>query len=132
MLRLRSFIFQKFPTYKEKRFAHNNTRTQKTTVSGVPRKSPRKSYENETRVCGTPVSVNRYERNFIMANSNKTLVPEAKEALNQFKMEAANEVGVNLKQGYNGNLTSKEAGSIGGQMVKKMVESYENSIKGNN
>ena len=67
-----------------------------------------------------------------MANSNKTLVPEAKEALNQFKMEAANEVGVNLKQGYNGNLTSKEAGSIGGQMVKKMVESYENSIKGGN
>jgi small acid-soluble spore protein D (minor alpha/beta-type SASP) len=47
-------------------------------------------------------------------------------------MEAANEVGVTLKQGYNGNLTSKEAGSVGGQMVKKMVESYENSIKGNN
>ena len=66
-----------------------------------------------------------------MANSNKTLVPEAKEALNRFKMEAANEVGVNLKQGYNGNLTSKEAGSVGGQMVKKMVEYYENSIKGN-
>ena len=65
-----------------------------------------------------------------MANSNKTLVPEAKEALNRFKMEAANEVGVNLKQGYNGNLTSKEAGSVGGQMVKMMVESYENSIKG--
>ena len=66
-----------------------------------------------------------------MASSNKNLVPEAKDALNRFKMEAANEVGVNLKQGYNGNLTSKEAGSIGGQMVKKMVESYENSIKGN-
>ena len=63
--------------------------------------------------------------------SNKTLVPEAKEALNQFKMEAANEVGVNLKQGYNGNLPSREAGSVGGQMVKKMVESYENSIKTN-
>ena len=61
--------------------------------------------------------------------SNKTLVPEAKEALEQFKMEAANEVGVNLKQGYNGNLTSREAGSVGGQMVKKMVENYENSIK---
>jgi hypothetical protein len=61
--------------------------------------------------------------------SNKTLVPEAKEALNQFKMEAANEVGVNLKQGYNGDLTSREAGSVGGQMVKKMVENYENSIK---
>ena len=66
-----------------------------------------------------------------MASSNKTLVPEAKEALNRFKMEAANEVGVNLKQGYNGELTSKQAGSIGGQMVKKMVESYENSIKTN-
>ncbi len=61
--------------------------------------------------------------------SNKVVVPEAKEALNRFKMEAANEVGVNLKQGYNGDLTAKQAGSIGGQMVKKMIESYENSIK---
>ena len=61
--------------------------------------------------------------------SNKTLVPEAKEALNRFKMEAANEVGVTLNQGYNGNLTSKQAGSVGGQMVKKMIESYENSLK---
>ena len=61
--------------------------------------------------------------------SNKTLVPEAKEALEKFKMEAANEVGVTLNQGYNGDLTSRQAGSIGGQMVKKMVESYENSIK---
>ena len=68
----------------------------------------------------------------IMSGSNKTLVPEAKEALNKFKMEAASEVGVNLKEGYNGNLTSKEAGSVGGQMVKKMVESYENSVKTNN
>ena len=49
-----------------------------------------------------------------------TVVPEAKEALNRFKMEAANEVGVNLKQGYNGDLTAKQAGSIGGQMVKKI------------
>ena len=61
--------------------------------------------------------------------SNKALVPEAKDALDKFKMEAASEVGVNLKQGYNGDLTSKQAGSVGGQMVKKMVESYENSIK---
>ena len=61
--------------------------------------------------------------------SNKTLVPEAKEALEKFKMEAANEVGVNLKQGYNGDLTSRQAGSVGGQMVKKMIESYENSLK---
>ena len=61
--------------------------------------------------------------------SKKNIVPEAKEALNKFKMEAANEVGVNLKQGYNGDRTSKQAGSVGGQMVKKMIESYENSIK---
>ena len=52
--------------------------------------------------------------------SNKALVPEAKKALEQFKMEAAGEVGVNLTQGYNGDLTSRQAGSIGGQMVKKM------------
>ena len=50
----------------------------------------------------------------------KNVVPEAKEALNRFKMEAANEVGVNLKQGYNGDLTSKQAGSIGGQMVNNI------------
>ena len=70
---------------------------------------------------------------FIMANtsSNKTSVPEAKSAMNKFKMEVANEIGVPLSDGYNGNLTSKEAGSVGGQMVKKMVESYENSVKGN-
>ncbi len=64
-----------------------------------------------------------------MASNNKKLVPEAKEALNKFKMEAASEVGVNIKNGYNGDLTSREAGSIGGQMVKKMVEKYENDIK---
>ncbi|MBP0990022.1 MAG: alpha/beta-type small acid-soluble spore protein [Oscillospiraceae bacterium] len=64
-----------------------------------------------------------------MSRSGKPAVPQAKDALNRFKMEAANEVGVNLKQGYNGDLTSRQAGSIGGQMVKKMIESYENSIK---
>ena len=53
-------------------------------------------------------------------NSNKLNIPEAKAAMNKFKMEAASEVGVNLKQGYNGDLTSRQAGSIGGQMVKKM------------
>ena len=52
--------------------------------------------------------------------SNKIVVPQAREALDRFKMEAANEVGVNLKQGYNGDLTSKQAGSVGGQMVKKV------------
>ena len=64
-------------------------------------------------------------------SKNKVNIPEAKAAMDKFKMEAANEVGVNLKQGYNGDLTSKQAGSVGGQMVKKMVESYENSIKNN-
>ncbi|MBQ2897449.1 MAG: alpha/beta-type small acid-soluble spore protein [Clostridia bacterium] len=64
-----------------------------------------------------------------MSRRSKVVVPEARAALDQFKMEAANEVGVNLKQGYNGDLTSKQAGSVGGQMVKKMIESYENSIK---
>ena len=53
--------------------------------------------------------------------SNKIVVPNAREAMNKFKMEAANEVGVNLKNGYNGDLTSREAGSVGGQMVKKMT-----------
>ncbi len=62
-------------------------------------------------------------------NSNKLNIPEAKAAMNKFKMEAASEVGVNLKQGYNGDLTSREAGSVGGQMVKKMIEAYEQGMK---
>ena len=61
--------------------------------------------------------------------ANKTLVPGAKDALNRFKMEAASEVGVNLKQGYNGDLTSRQAGSVGGQMVKKMIKAYEDGMK---
>lgn len=55
------------------------------------------------------------------SNSNKIMVPNAREAMNKFKMEAANEVGVNLKQGYNGDLTSREAGSVGGQMINIMT-----------
>ncbi len=55
------------------------------------------------------------------SNSSKIMVPNAREAMNKFKMEAANEVGVNLKQGYNGDLTSKQAGSVGGQMVNIMT-----------
>ena len=62
-------------------------------------------------------------------NSNKINVPEARAAMDKFKMEAAAEVGVNLKDGYNGDLSSREAGSVGGQMVKKMIESYENGMK---
>ncbi|MBR7091651.1 MAG: alpha/beta-type small acid-soluble spore protein [Clostridia bacterium] len=59
----------------------------------------------------------------------KSMVPNARDALDRFKMEAANEVGVNLKQGYNGDLTAKQAGSVGGQMVKKMIQQYENGLK---
>ena len=65
-----------------------------------------------------------------MANSSNNLMnPNAREAMNRFKMEAASEMGVNLKQGYNGDLTSRQAGSIGGQMVKKMIAAYENGMQ---
>ncbi len=64
--------------------------------------------------------------------SNKTMVPEAKEAMERFKMEAASEVGVNLSQGYNGDLTSRQAGSIGGQMVKKMTTVRRTSFEREN
>ena len=63
-----------------------------------------------------------------MANRKRTLVPEAREGLNRFKMESAKEVGVNLSEGYNGDLTSRQNGSVGGQMVKKMVEQYEKNL----
>ncbi len=60
--------------------------------------------------------------------ANRNLVPQAKAGLNKFKMEAAQEVGVNLTDGYNGDLTSRQNGSVGGQMVKKMVEQYEKNL----
>ena len=61
-------------------------------------------------------------------SNNSINVPEAKQAMEQFKMECANEVGVNLKQGYNGDITARQAGSVGGQMVKKMIEAYEKNL----
>ena len=63
------------------------------------------------------------------SNSSKTLVPEAKASLEKFKYEVASEVGVNLKQGYNGDISAKDAGKIGGQMVKKMIEQAEHNMK---
>ena len=63
-----------------------------------------------------------------MSRSNTLLNPNAREAMDRFKMEAAGEVGVSLKQGYNGDLTARQAGSIGGQMVKKMIQAYENNL----
>ena len=64
------------------------------------------------------------------SNSGSRTKKEAKEALDRFKMEVASEIGVNLKEGYNGDLTSAEAGSVGGYMVKKMIESYERQLAG--
>ena len=63
-------------------------------------------------------------------NNNRKLVPEARAALDKFKFEVANEIGVNLKQGYNGDLTSKQAGSIGGNMVRKMIQQVEQGMAG--
>ena len=63
------------------------------------------------------------------SSSNRAVVPEAKGALDRFKFEVASELGVPLTDGYNGNLTSKQNGSVGGYMVKKMIESYENGMK---
>ena len=63
------------------------------------------------------------------SNNNQLNIPQAREAMDKFKMQAASEVGVNLKNGYNGDLTSREAGSVGGQMVKKMIEAYEQNIQ---
>ena len=67
-----------------------------------------------------------------MSGSNKKLVPQASAAMERFKMEAANEVGVSLKQGYNGDITARQAGSIGGQMVKKMIMQAEQSMANSN
>ncbi len=67
-----------------------------------------------------------------MTSNNKTSVPEAKEAMDKFKMEVASELGVNLKEGYNGDLTSREAGSIGGEMVRKMIKKQEQQMSSGN
>ena len=64
------------------------------------------------------------------SNSNRTMVPEAKQALNNMKFEIANELGINLKQGYNGDMPSRQAGYIGGYMVKRMIEQAERAMTG--
>ena len=71
----------------------------------------------------------KQKENRIMKSNNQINVPQAKAAMEQFKMQAAQEVGVNLTNGYNGHLTSREAGSVGGQMVKKMIEAYEQGLQ---
>ena len=64
-----------------------------------------------------------------MASSNILVVPEAKQAMDNFKYEVASSMGVNLKQGYNGDLTAKQNGSVGGEMVRRMIESYQRGNK---
>ena len=73
--------------------------------------------------------INEKERTIMSnKNNNQINIPQAREAMDRFKMQAAQEVGVNLQNGYNGHLTSREAGSVGGQMVKKMIEAYEKNL----
>ena len=69
------------------------------------------------------------ERTMSNKNNNQINIPQAREAMDRFKMQAAQDVGVNLTNGYNGHLTSREAGSVGGQMVKKMIEAYEQGLQ---
>ena len=82
-------------------------------------------YQNQNN----PQNQQNAQQSSSSSRSGRTVVPEAKGALNQMKYEIASELGINLKQGYNGDLTSRQAGSVGGQMVKKMIKSYEESMK---
>ena len=79
--------------------------------------------------CGGKTAKKKKGERSIMKNNNQINVPQAREAMDKFKMQAAQEVGVNLTNGYNGHLTSREAGSVGGQMVKKMIEAYEQGLQ---
>ena len=81
----------------------------------------RKFFQNKNHILGGETMANN--------NSNQSVVPEAKDALNRFKYEVASEVGVNLKQGYNGDLSSKDAGRVGGNMVRKLIQQAENNMK---
>ena len=102
--------FPKFPFIRKTQVIHNSLGSKSVSESGAPDEKIRASeiyYETENQTMS-------------QRSSNKIVVPEAKAAMEQFKQQAANEVGVSLNRGYNGQLTSREAGSIGGQMVKKM------------
>ena len=86
----------------------------------------KKSFSQES---GQTFRENHKRRELIMKSNNQINIPQAREAMDKFKMQAAQEVGVNLTNGYNGHLTSREAGSVGGQMVKKMIEAYEQGMQ---
>ena len=97
-------------------------------------KATKGSYERTDRLFreenGSSVCENKKERiEMSNSNNNQLNIPQAREAMDKFKMQAASEVGVNLTNGYNGHLTSREAGSVGGQMVKKMIEAYEQGLQ---
>ena len=92
-------------------------------------KSTNKRFEHRPRSSPRSVPGQDKRREIIMKNNNQINGPQAREAMDRFKMQAASEVGVNLTNGYNGHLTSREAGSVGGQMVKKMIEAYEQGMQ---
>lgn len=78
-------------------------------------------------------NINNFSSNNITSNSrNRNLVPEARQALDQMKYEIANELNINLQEGYNGNITARDAGRIGGNMVKKMIEQQQRQMSGQN
>ena len=88
-------------------------------------------YQNQQQNIGMNAQQNagaQQQQNQNSSRTNKTVVPEAKGALNQMKYEIASELGINLKQGYNGDLTSREAGYVGGYMVKRLVEQAERAM----
>ena len=95
----------------------------------MPRKLTDIDIHKRTGLCQNTYCKRKRKIFFEGERTMKTMVPEAKDAMERFKNEAASEVGVSLKQGYNGDLTSRQAGSVGGQMVKKMIESYEKGMK---
>lgn len=78
-------------------------------------------------------NINNFSNNNTTSNSrNRNLVPEARQALDQMKYEIANELNINLQEGYNGNITARDAGRIGGNMVKKMIEQQQRQMSGQN
>ena len=88
-------------------------------------------YQNQQQNIGMNAQQNagaQQQQNQNSSRTNKTVVPEAKGALNQMKYEIASELGINLKQGYNGDLPSRQAGSIGGYMVKRLIEQAERQM----
>ena len=84
-------------------------------------------YQNQNN----PQNQQNAQQSSSSSRSGRTVVPEAKGALNQMKYEIASELGINLKQGYNGDIKAKDAGSVGGEMVKRMIEYAENNMNGN-